>query len=782
MQKEKTKKTSPRFQPIWIIDSLTVAISAALIVLNPICFPDFLKSNQTWLVIIESLAPAIMATVVLSISLPHEKIYGIERKQFNQLRGGWYYSIAHMLGVFIALSCGFTIAGVFSAQVAVLVLDAITVFYMIYFVVQEMPILTQNDAYIQETLRRNGQHNKNNLYWINAVQYMLLSPNIGIAQTQQAFEKSPEIDNYSFLLDLQNLYFKRILENADILSATHQSEYRGIPVVDATLTALHNLNSILSASPEVFETNLQEAYKSFSSIHELANKYGIQSAIDPDIEDTLHRWFLLYMFADSTGAKTGLFEFCSRMLVSTISNNDLWFFRRLRNAVYCEGFIDEETESYQIFVSIYLSFVINNPQANPNLVNELKIACNEKSSFKGTPGEPWSLKVQGKLRSMPPDKITKLLPSFFRFYRQIPHPIFWFAPPTWAIQTVWVNDFNTFTNESLCDWWVAYVLTNVELGSYLWNSHQKLAIPELNETDTEMLAYRLANKWFPEGKLSIADSPDYSIVFGPSFKLNDDASKTTIAKELVAFKNGYFAEKISHETEATVNPPEGYQKQLIDALAKAFLDLPGSFKDETLSVSSSFGFTEYRRKKDISRIIDAYCAQFPRLIGDRLYMVTDEQTKPSAHLIEPDHLQDLFRTIDEFNPTHRSYLPYLSITDPKLAQKWDSYTSMLPLYDVFSLPLGCFIKGGPLRIRYRIITSHCECRDLREDEIGLIADRDYSVGGGLYCYAGEEGFRVPMPREDVLKYIKRDYWYVSVWFSVALDINDTNVLRVMTKR
>ena len=104
--------------------------------------------------IIVTLLPLIFTIITISLSLPSEKIYGVSFHTLRKIRKDNHYSFIEMIMITIVLFVLFTIFTTLNFFISICCLDLIAVFFSIFFVFQEIPIILKSDEKIIKIIKK----------------------------------------------------------------------------------------------------------------------------------------------------------------------------------------------------------------------------------------------------------------------------------------------------------------------------------------------------------------------------------------------------------------------------------------------------------------------------------------------------------------------------------------------------------------------------------------------------------------------------------------------------
>lgn len=143
----------------------------------------------------------------------------------NRLRGSFYFDFLHMIFISIFSICTGVILSFFNFKASLSLLSIISVFYAIYFSVEEIPLLIQSQKYFSWIIKRaikrkNNSNEENELLQITYTNYVL-ECDIEQACNYLLYKKCGNNTSLNFkvfndLLDAQNKYFEEVMRNLKI--------------------------------------------------------------------------------------------------------------------------------------------------------------------------------------------------------------------------------------------------------------------------------------------------------------------------------------------------------------------------------------------------------------------------------------------------------------------------------------------------------------------------------------------------------------------------------------
>lgn len=206
--------------------------------------------------IILVMLPMIFTIITIALSLPSEKIYGISAMKFRRIRSGTSFSFLEMILITIVIFTLFTIFKILNFLILIWTLDFIALFYVVWFVIQEIPILTHNNGYIIKIVKKAwySSNTKALKYGNNSIETDLntIVQNIvlqnGIVFAYNAFKplKKDDANLLDVLLSKNNEYLFECADNIEFFTEGIIDSYKDINVINAIEMSFNNLENILS--------------------------------------------------------------------------------------------------------------------------------------------------------------------------------------------------------------------------------------------------------------------------------------------------------------------------------------------------------------------------------------------------------------------------------------------------------------------------------------------------------------------------------------------------------
>ena len=114
--------------------------------------------------LITTLLPMIVSTVTIALSLQDNDIYGMSNFKFRRLRKGFTFDFLEMVLIVISILTLSFVSKFLGNETSIFYLNIISIFYSIWFAIQEIPILTRNDKYLMRVVKRIYENNLSKNY------------------------------------------------------------------------------------------------------------------------------------------------------------------------------------------------------------------------------------------------------------------------------------------------------------------------------------------------------------------------------------------------------------------------------------------------------------------------------------------------------------------------------------------------------------------------------------------------------------------------------------------
>lgn len=186
--------------------------------------------------LITTLLPMIVSTVTIALSLQDNDIYGMSNFKFRRLRKGFTFDFLEMVLIVISILTLSFVSKFLGNETSIFYLNIISIFYSIWFAIQEIPILTRNDKYLMRVVKRIYENNLSKNYqkgkdssgydFDEILTYLIFHK--GLIETYSYLEiedTNYDVNLMEHLLSLAIKQMKAYQEDENIIKDTNNVEY-----------------------------------------------------------------------------------------------------------------------------------------------------------------------------------------------------------------------------------------------------------------------------------------------------------------------------------------------------------------------------------------------------------------------------------------------------------------------------------------------------------------------------------------------------------------------------
>jgi hypothetical protein len=762
-------------------------IFLVLLVFNFIFLKDIALIDLGEIDIVIVLLPLVLTILSITLSLPRERIYGVDKTEFRKIRGPKTYNFLEMLIITIVIFSLYTLSKILDYSFIIWFLDFVAIVYSIIFIVQEIPMLMHDDKKIQNIISRNIKNDTKEIKAYNALQYLLLTK--GIKEAFFALNAKDNDDKKKYLdilLDLQNNFLFEYIDNYTLVIQSLSNEYKHIEILQAINIAIENIRDILNLDSEL---NILEIYgdeehfyqitRSLFSLHIIMGKLEFNRKFQKEFSSLISSIFMKIRYGNVDKSATRfLYKILNAMIISSISSNDIWFLELLRNSSFNDTFAIDGSDEYMVFISIYLYYISKLENRVPNdFKNKINTFVSDPSNNIDNNSQSWSIVLKHRLEYMDYKEIINLLPRILHIYECNNRMYNWYEPHQ---NGVWTSSGSIFTKKLLINWWVGYVLSNDNFIANLLNSRISFTMPELIDNDTVVFAVELNKNWFDDSDVLIAKKnlPIFDF-FGINSKIDKYLNSMDLVNTLRKYKNDRIKAGIFKEVEDHIKTPEifkSFKEELVIGLGKAINDFPVLDKSIDLKNEEMKYFGILFDTRWSESLVKSTSDNLPKNLKGVLHTDFIENLEiKNRKRTYTVYTEELLQEILTFAPEEKSAYIYDSKPSKKkrdLIEKINQIASIERLW----LPQDLFIRNKPIRVNFESVPENSFVRPLTSDETNTIVDRDYKLVNGLYKFVeGADGERsVLLTREEIVSLVGSKFFYARIVFKykVVYKVND----------
>ncbi|MCM1514669.1 MAG: hypothetical protein NC090_06735 [Anaeroplasma bactoclasticum] len=739
--------------------------------------------------IIISLVPMIFTIITISLSLPAESILGVKNTTFRRARKDYHFRFIEMIVITIIIFVLFTIASIFAKTAIIWILDLVSIYYSFRFVFQEIPLLIQDEKYILKIVKKNWICNERDLTngqlsktseLQKIIKYIIL--NQGLKETYCSFrykQKSKQKLNPKILDDLlsaNNEFLFDCLEHKEYLSKNSLNSFNELDLQKSIDVSLDSLGDIFPFSDDF---NICKIYgdadhfyqvtRMIFSLKKITDELSMNTIFEQKIGSCMR--FLSYSSFTKDSMKDDFkSNFLKAMLKYSISENELWFIRLLRDSEFYGRFSFSENKPYLIFISIYFYYIINVDKTVPNnLKDDLYVFFNEPSKGFNSDGSNWYDVIEHQVEYSSFNDIANFLPELLKIYGTKDNFEPWYCP---QYRHSWSSDEGVFDKTLIIRCWLELLVYNYHSFDFSEDSINN-TIDNLEESDKRVLAYELSKNWFDNDKFVGIDMINsYLSLYKIRAIQRNEGCWKPLTNYLFKKKNLINLDDIKEDYNSDESIDfEHIKKTLIDGFntKKKEIDV----FDEGLPIASkkeyyySLKIETYDYEQLVNHYINSLKDGFRKLIRQEFMKKVNTEV-----------LTDVNRTMKNITRkyVYRSngfYDLYNLECDNEIIKKVRNIKATN-----LWLPKLVFWKEEAIRFNIECDENKTFVRYLNPNEIGSIIDNEYKVTEGLYKFNnGDENKSVFVDRSQIYEIIAKKYFFVCIVFKYEVHFDNRKIKR-----
>jgi hypothetical protein len=773
-----------RYEDTWIIEIIAALALVICVFVDVFVLPDFDKSVIA-VDIILILLPSIITIVTLSLSMPREKIYGLDRVRFNRLRGPWCFRFLEMIVITIAIFFVYTICFALKYYVTMLCLECESTFFSLYFAIQEIPLLTQSDKYIQWILKKRyysfspsfdlGVQQEQDDF-TNVICYLILTQ--GIKTTYFSMKSNDAKKNanlLNYLLTIQNNYFFASISDLSIIKANPSGEFQNIIFSKAIDKGFDNVDDLLRLGDDFDFSEIldgkQDVYlitRSIFCLRELAEAFDLQSKEREKFQDIL---FTLSCQLSTSGKHQQVcLNLLNLMLCNTVPDGQMWFAEFLRDSYFPLTFFPQDNEPYGFFLLCLLNSINSNSAIDPKCKQAIITFLSEPGKSPNGNGLSLLEQVRDTMSYLPGRVIVPSLAALLKIYRSSSEEAYLFSTKS---QGFMGSDLIPLLSESnLVDDWVEIILYDSWAEPY--PDELSNGLKTFRPEDQLVLVKTLQRNWFKDGQFNSSYTSGFLSFIGiknsPKSVVLDKKSEELLAN----YANDFQIDELMKKAEVSLRTSSSYEPDMqkmgngLDSAIKKYGLYESTLKMESYPVRSfSLRLDDRFLEDSINLYIQKYNFLFGSLIKEKMDLAKIKTfSRGSFRFSEQD--------IDQIRSFGADQMCNTGLSD----NLGDPTKSALKKFDLPGLPRDCFWQKGAIGINVEFDKTGSVARKLTSDEVNQIIDHEYAMINGLYKVGdtGEIGTSVLMTREQLFNFLIRYSCLFTVSFRYVVFVDSEKIL------
>ncbi len=743
----------------------------------------FLRADSLNFIII--IFPFVLTILSISLSLPKELIYGLEKTAFRKFEKASRYNFLQMLFIALFVFVLYFIGSTLNYLLIILVLAIISIIYSCYFLWQEIPLLIHCDKRIEKIIKKNFWMNVSNKD-LNTVLHNLLFKK-GIVYTYALLmKKGNEMQNFKIinaLLDLQNHCFWRLRENLSDTAELNPKKYNNLEIIDVIDKSFENIEHLINDDLNIIEIYDNKDYshhitRLLFSLNDVLIRYGMSNKSDYKFKSLLYQIFaIISLSADEYSNKVSLnYKIVNTMVVYTLASDNLWFVDLLGKHVFVTSNILGGKIEYMVFLTIYFSYLIGlEKDCPPSFKEEMKKFLNKDWGHTSIYGSNWNNVYNTRLMHINHKENKELLQKLLYIYKTSNSPMFWYNRSDQSVSTR--NVSKSFNDRLILNWWISYILNN-RYGRRFMDNESRV-IPKLSEEYKYLLARELHDNWFEDGELKDKKDLFYLELFNMNTTINDYTINSAIAKELSSFSKNELLKKLSKDYDNEAKDPDvldKYKEMFSNGFNRAIESIVLLDKNINLKDEEDFYFNIGLETFNTETLIDMYVEEFPRWLEKVVYDDFVSNTNIKTKTLD-EYTKNEIDEIIKFEPNYKLGYIYNPKAEDDLKMKINKLNEIPEFKNVW-LPHDIYIKEGAIKVNFEYIDNKTNIRPLTAEEIDIIIDRDFRLVNGLYKYLESSNSKsgIMLTRKEIFDLISNKYLFASLAFKFKIEYDYQKIL------
>lgn len=729
--------------------------------------------------IVITLLPLIFTNIFISIQMLKEKRAGISIGELRELRGKSIYSLFRMA---IIICISFALYGMFALlelSISMLILNCLSLFYAVFFSIQEIPVLTNNkraimriiekeysNIFSQTVVEKRGYLPSSPNNCVKAINYYVLT--LGLDGTYKNFKSSDSIiieDLIAYQVD----YFKRLYDALDN-DLNVESEFEGTNIYKAIAQAYINIDDIFVHSDyelKVIKDNIDTLITNVLFLHKVC-EYKKITNIERNGLDEIVSSILINDFSDDRRAV--LIEFLLKLSILTLKDGRDWFVKRLRdNHFYPQIIFDKKSYNIGLFLSIFIAHIYGNKLVDINKALVLNHLIFEKTCGLNSYGASWASVLSSWIER---DQLEESIDDLFKCYDMLSDNYYSFFFEGRS------SGNNDFTKKVLFNAWLEIIL----LSDSCYRVDDKKVNDVLEKLSTEnrsILIDSLSYYWIKDDKIKYIGERS----FLGTFKMNShtEIMNDAVSKSIYNFRKKYLEMEYIPGDENSNNLSHDYiKKHLCEAFTKLskteFMDNKVPLENQILYFpfvleNEEYSPTDNQKNIKMNNLIDALDGFIPHYFNSFMQSSIVRRLEPiiiNERSIKID--SDEYKKIIDFKPDIISSFNY--DINEKIGK------SARRIFNSF-LPKDLYCKNNAIKYNVKFYKTYSKASNFTDADALNYLNDNYEMVNGLYRYSpysNDNTHSILMTREKLLELIKKKYFIVRIAFKFGIEVDSNKCL------
>lgn len=753
------------------------------------------NNTEIFINLIFTLLPLIINIIAIAISLRSEKTFGLTMTDINRLRGSFYFDFLHMIFISIFSICTGVILSFFNFKASLSLLSIISVFYAIYFSVEEIPLLIQSQKYFSWIIKRaikrkNNSNEENELLQITYTNYVL-ECDIEQACNYLLYKKCGNNTSLNFkvfndLLDAQNKYFEEVMRNLKISKTISLSGNNSdISVLKTINKGYKNIEISLLDSPldiELGPTSMCSIKKATIILHNLCGKLDYLNIEVETMANILHEFFL----CNNTDDKSDKDKFkCIEKYICLISiasllNGEVYFLKYLLTLTMNPYFAFDLKNTYLgLLLSMFVAKITEIDFRYLSENNKVIISnfLTTEISTKLVGNVTWSTCLINYVELGDPDKLIESLQHLLDLYEELKDLIY-----DYNSKFQIMNASNIFSNQTILDYWLQIMLYAHNCSYDFKEEIVKQTIEKL-DPNVKRILFMVFDERFYDVKKN-GPKKDDNANFIKTYNLNHGIDSSYCINQeifdcIVGERNNWVRQiDVSGYENNKDNEDNKFKEKLNDYLSK------NELIDENVEESSYYEY-HFCYLIDIKQQNNAL-VQLANVLVLKIENQIQDYISSNSNSISCNNSKEMFEILNEKNPYFRSTKSKAFMYFNLCEEDKNKLRSYKKLYLYNFLPCDFYGRKNSLKIHFKIDKTKPILKELTDDEAERIIDEGYKISSnGLYYYATFENDQrnaTWINRTRLKEVLMKTKLLLDVTYYLVIEIDKDNCFRFEINR
>ena len=746
----------------YIIDITFCVFILILGIILEFFFHYKIEFSQLPINIINDMIPLIFGIITISLTLSREELYGVSQLDFRRFRFDYKYSFKYMISIVLCIFA-FTIPClIFDCLILTIALDVVCYYFIIRFLIQELPLLTKdinkldhifakNYLAIQKEISgKNFNETQDYVLLDNILLNLLLTRSLTDAYNiLKCEDTNTNLNTLNKLGEVNRKLVKDIEIMVDNGEDIANIKSNGLVFSKIYVQCLKNLASLFQEYKTLFsikdnhdQNSLINITSPFLNLYGISKKVKISETFLSNIEDELSSYFMF----NKNELKISKYEvdLFNSLLKYSIQNRELWIIKLIfdslpRGLSFLNG-------SYGTFcyISILLYFLIDENLLVPeDYKKQLKQLTITPLGGSNANGESISILIKN-LRFLSPEKMINLLNLILVFDCNKSDFDQWFSPShSYSIP----NEQPIFNSQYLINKYIDFLCA--------FEQHNYYFTLKVNDSEIKALFEKNLGTNFNLFRSALSKyktNIDKDILSFYNLETNADFNKEFIKRLQLLFNDDNVKKVL--ETIDNENTSVLYSLKNVEASVE---DLRKKCKNNNLKSTKTcdlYSFIPFAvPKANIDDFIKNISLKISYYIDDGLYTYFYKNYKNVVNKEELNKL-DYKKIISMYNVTNiKNYT----------LEEYDSSIKLCEYYKeekiINDVP---YFKGfwdsNSFLYDFSLDASNSKVIELSDDDVENIINKDYKEVDGTYKYYNKDNdCNLFIYKEDLVKIIKATF-------------------------